>query len=146
MLTPKGLWSKLQGLGRRAVVDAIPVLERRSGELLLSIADFRASGLGTLVDVSRAVDDYCSSAKTAAETAVAIGSMLEEDLVLVRSSIETLQSAMAKARRDGAINDPSELFVEVDVDGMAIAVISRLRKGIGQMEAESDKDTERAVA
>ncbi len=146
MLTPKGLWSKLQSLGRRSVVDAIPALERRSGELLLSIAEYRAGGGGTLIDVSRAVDDYCSSAKTAAEIAVAIGAMLDDDLVHVRSSIEALQSEMAIARKDGATQDPSGLFVGVDVDGMAIAVMSRLRKGIGQMEAENDKDTQRAVA
>ena len=40
---------------------------------------------------------------------------------------------------------PVGLFVEVDVDRMAQVVLARLRKGIGQMEFENDKDTERAI-
>ena len=129
----------------KSVVDAIPALERRSGEMMLAIASFRAQEGRTLLEVSRAVDDYCSSARTAAETAVLIGAMLEDDLLLVRSSIENLQREMGLVRRAGLEGDPVGLFVEVDVDRMAQVVLARLRKGIGQMEFENDKDTERAI-
>ena len=113
--------------------------------MMLAIASFRAQEGRTLLEVSRAVDDYCSSARTAAETAVLIGAMLEDDLLLVRSSIENLQREMGLVRRAGLEGDPVGLFVEVDVDRMAQVVLARLRKGIGQMEFENDKDTERAI-
>lgn len=146
MLTPTGLWSKLHSLGRRSVIDALPVLERRAGEMLLSIASFRAGEGEGLLSVSRAVDEFCAHAKTVGETAVAVGSMLEGDLVLLRAAVQAIHSQIEATRQASAERgwDPSTLFVGVDVDGMSQAVLKQIRNGIGQTGVEHEAGSERS--
>lgn len=146
MLTPIGLWHRIHRIGSQAVVDAIPELDRRGGEMLLAIARYRAGEGSDLLGVSRAVDGYCGYARTVGETAVLVGAMSEADLPLVLGAVQAISAEMesgrALARDDSWV--PGDLFVKVDVDGMPEIVLRHIRNGVGQAGGEHGIENPRA--
>lgn len=132
MLTPLGLWDRLRAVGASSVEASLPDLDRQGGELLLAIAGYRAGERGDLLGVSRAVDDYCAHALTAAEVAVQVGVMSAAALQHVRAVVQSLAAGMQEGRILAARPnwDPSSLFVGLDVDGMPDLVAENMRSGI----------------
>ena len=143
MLTPLGLWARLHDAAGVAVERSVSELERLGGVLRLAIATYRSgeveAGEGLLA-ISRSIDDYCAEALTAAETSACIGVMADEDLLQVRSAVQSLASEMKEVRGLASLPqwEKSSIFVDIDIDGMSEILVEQIGRRNKQSRIEGE--------